>query len=508
MHRMTKVSDYLIPHLKTLAGPYLFVGSGISRRYLNLPDWEGLLKRFASETDRPYPYYRGLANGDLPLTASKIAEAFYEVWWSDTKYEASRKAWQDDVTDGQSALKFEIAAYLEAEVDSKSVPVALQPEFDLFKNVVVDGIITTNYDPVLSRVFDTYRAFVGQDELLFADTQGIAEIYQIHGASSAPKSLVLTAEDYTDFRARNAYLASKLMTIFVEHPVIFLGYSMGDDNIQQILFALVAALRGKNVTKLRDRLIFIDWQQDAQPEVRTRTISIDGANIEAIEIVVPDFVELFTVLGQRERSLPARVLRHLKEQVFELVKSNDPKGRLVHVADIDADTEQDLEVVFGVGAKMTMKGIIGLTRHDIMDDVLGAPDRHLPADQVIEYIIARTPAATYMPCFKYLRAVGALADDGSVLSTASATVKARASKVSTQYSSAVPTNDRTVAQLESIYGWEWLFKEPFNLPKFTTDTDGIRDFLIERVIERQHNRWRTQYGKLVVLYDWMRYRTP
>lgn len=71
--------------------PFLFAGSGITRRYYGLPDWEGLLQEFTKRisTDRfAYNAYKSAARnadspeGLLPKVASLIQKDFDSKWYS------------------------------------------------------------------------------------------------------------------------------------------------------------------------------------------------------------------------------------------------------------------------------------------------------------------------------------------------------------------------------------------------------------------------------------------
>ena len=72
--------------------PFLFAGSGVTRRYYGLPNWEDLLRSFVvrMKQDRfAYPSYKARAEaehvptGILPMTASFIQKDFDEAWYSD-----------------------------------------------------------------------------------------------------------------------------------------------------------------------------------------------------------------------------------------------------------------------------------------------------------------------------------------------------------------------------------------------------------------------------------------
>lgn len=500
---MGKVSDFLGEHLHNLSGPYLFVGAGLSRRYAGLGDWKGLLTQFAEFTDQPFEYYRGAAGDSYPQIATMIADAFYDKWWSEPVFKASVEEWRDNVTARDSPLKYEISKFIHQEIEALSIPSDLAAEFQLLTKAVIDGIITTNFDRLLEVAFPEFRTFVGQDELLFSDTQGIAEIYYIHGSEKRPESLVLTAEDYEDYNRRNAYLAAKLATIFVEHPVVFLGYSLSDPNIQMLLESLVVGLRPENVSKLQDRLIFVEWVKDEPATITSTVMTVGGVSLPIIRATVPDFTEVFTALGDRERAMPARILRVLKEQVFELVRTNDPEGRLVAVSDID-DGEV-LDVVFGVGAKMTAVGVVGLSRWDIVDDVLSSPDRDLPADLMITKALPKQAKTTYVPIFAYLVEAGLWKNGKWVAkSTVNAAARARADKYSTLFGKQKPpTGGPTVADLEKTLGWEGILSAAIRIPSLTGDIEGLRDFLVRHKSVRDTTRWSTQFAKAAVAYDWM-----
>lgn len=507
---MGDVQDALEAHLRPLGGPFLFVGAGLTRRYSGLPNWEGLLRRFADLTSKPYEYYLGAAGSDFPLTASKIAEEFYEVWWNSPEYEQSRHDNAGAVSDGASALKIEVSRFVDAELAKSTVPPDLADEWELLRNATVDGIITTNYDALLSKAFPDFEVFIGQEQLLFADTQGIAETYMIHGSAAEPESLVLTQDDYKDYQARNPYLAAKLLTIFVEHPVLFLGYSLGDANVNGILHSLVQGLRAKNIDKLQKRLIFVEWKENEAATISETVIMVDGVTIPITRLIVPDFREVFAALGARERAIPAKWLRILKEQVYEIVLSNDPRDRLVAYADIDSATAEDISVVFGVGAKMAVEGIVGLPRLKLFADVLDNPDGGYPCAEIVERLLPTFPTRSWFPIFKYLRGAGLLASDGTFIDTSSVPKKVvtRAALHRRVVVTAAPTGKRrqSMSRVTAKHDDRWVFTEALNMPGHTNDPDGFRDYLIEKEpLSRTNAWWAGQYGKLIVAYDYMRY---
>lgn len=406
--------------------PYLFVGSGLSRRYLGLPDWEGMLRAFAKQIDVDFQYMVASSDNDLPSAAALLAEAFHPIWWTDPVFESQRKEHKDSIKDTEGALKLAVAEFfrehstLRAGTSGVDDP-DLAAEVAALKLAVVDGVITTNYDTLLEQIFEEFEVYVGQDELLLSDAQFVAETYKIHGSCLTPSSLVLTKGDYEKYHSRNHYLAAKLLTIFAEHPVVFVGYSLTDQYIREIIELIALAVGPSKIERLQKQIYFVDWNPDpaTEPSLSPYFIDLrDGTPLPAQRIETNTFLPIFQALGDLERPFPVRVLRELRKHVFDLVAHPDPdQGReTVRVVPFDSAEGDGLRVVFGVGQfsdrdLADMSNISGrsLTRDDLVEDLLGIRDRKIDAGNALLYglpsILARGNT-NYLPVFKYLAETG------------------------------------------------------------------------------------------------------
>ena len=238
-----------------------------------------------------------------------------------------------------------------------------QEEVKKLQNIAknnISGVITTNYDCFFEILFDGYKTFIGQDELVFSQLQGVAEIYKIHGSVRSPLSIVINKNDYHTFREKGKYLAAKLMTIFMEYPIVFIGYSISDSDIQEILGDVVECLPPEKVNSLQKRFIFIDYQKDTNDcEVSSHSLVINGKLIEMTKIILSDFGILYDALSAKKAALPVKLLRRFKDELYSFALTQQP-GPTMQVAALDDGRIDENMLALSIGLAST--GVYGLAR--------------------------------------------------------------------------------------------------------------------------------------------------
>jgi hypothetical protein len=491
--------------------PFLFVGSGVSRRYLGHENWQGLMEWAAALTDMPYRYYAGQVSGDLPGTASLIAAAaFYDRWWSAPEFEASRHQWADDqCNDVASPLKIEVAQRLSG-ADVLDNP-ELRAELELLGSCQVDGIITTNYDPLLEAIFPTYSVFTGQVDLLLRRSYQLGEIYKIHGSVDKPDSLILTAEDYREFDANSAYLVAKLMSVFVEHPIIFLGYSLSDRNVRIVLTSLLRCLSPEKIEEFKSRFIWVSCEPGrAEPVVDDHVIDLGETRLlPVLRVRTPSFEPVFEVLNTLERKLPVGVLRRVAEAVVKIVHSADPTRQL-HLADLEIlDSLSDDDIVIGIGAvegsSGGSKGYLGYNRRDLIVDAINDNAQLDPKSIVtisLPDIIRHAPNA-WVPVHKYVKRSGIKESDLPV------DVKRAMDRSNPKGTMRVPTGaaDLRLTELVDQYGIVKALDYVCSFSPSDIRPPHLRSILVDHldVFEGGDPSIGTAFGKAAVVLDRLEY---
>ena len=395
------------------ATPFLFVGSGLTKRYYDLPDWPGLLKIFASRLSTDVAIYSKYVNiakvsghDNLPSVATAIEKDFNERWFNEPNF---RMLPQEDIQNVSelniSPFKAEIAYYI---VQNSEKLINYYEEIEKFKQLSdkhITGIITTNYDCFLEEITG-FKTYVGQNELIFSNVQGIAEIYKIHGSVTQPESIVINSNDYDAFTQKSKYLAAKLMTVFMEYPIIFMGYSMSDTNVQNILKSIVECMPESKRKLLEKNFIFIDFNRDMSPTnviISPFVVSLDGTLLTMTKVTLSNYSLLYSALCKKKSGLPVKLLRMFKKEFYSYTLTNTPTSNM-RVAAVDDNRVDDEELVLAIckPSDIGRHGLTGLKPDDIYADVILDNLKYTPDEVLTDAYPELIRKANKLPVHKLL----------------------------------------------------------------------------------------------------------
>lgn len=370
--------------------------------------------------------------------------------------------------------------------------------------------------------------------MLFSNPQSIGEIYKIHGSASVPNSLVLTSEDYEEFTAKNPYLAAKLVTIFVEHPIIFIGYSIADPHIRSIISSIAACLPQDKIALFEQNLIFVRRVKgEEEPDIERNTIQFDDFSVSMTVVKVSDYGQIYSALTTSKRKIPARVLRFFKEQLYDLVHTPNENVEKLAVVDFDEiNSAENVEFVVGVGVAqlhqelgkkvdqrvqdaLSRKGYAGVTPAEIFIDCVTEKSRFNAADLLsAAYPALGRSNRTFIPVFRYLNAVEINSEEELKASPYEGVKKVVSKLKGKDYSLGKGYISRFKTSYSGLSTKDILEKAPSineacimlgYQDSRDVDLELLRSFLLEHSNSFNDEPYVTAYRKLVCRYDKLKF---
>lgn len=333
--------------------PILFVGSGLTKRYLSGPNWEELLQKLAAECpniDKRFAYYKQ-KYPELIDIGSVFSDSYNEWAWGAGERDFPAELFEEG-NDPSIYFKYKISSTFDLLLQEKTL--VDNGEIDLLRKIHPHSIITTNYDKLLESIYPEFTPIIGQ-KILYANHGSIGEILKIHGCCSTPKSIVINRDDYDDFIKKKKYLSAKLLTFFAEHPLLFIGYSAEDSNIKNIL-SDIDELLSENGDVIPN-IYILEWtdkQNENEYPRRERLIQVSAnKSIRIKSIVANDFSWVFSAFAANRAldNINPKLLRALLARTYDLVRTDIPRNPVqvdYRVLSNISESEGELAKLYGI----------------------------------------------------------------------------------------------------------------------------------------------------------------
>lgn len=341
--------------------PIMFIGTGLSIRYLSTSyTWENLLKKIVYEFESNEEYYLDLkhkyitSNGyDFAKIAAQIESDFNKYLQDNRngKFKRINDYFYENMKKDINVSRFKL--YISELLKDVTFKDGVENEIAELKKAKknIGSVITTNYDRMIEEMF-SFTPLIGNDILL---SNPYGSVYKIHGCVTEPDKIIITEDDYKEFKGRYELIRAQLLSLFIHNPIIFIGYNIGDKNIKDILKTIFSYVNynSEKAKLIRDNFLLVEFEKGStNVDVVEHDIDIDGfQTIRINKLKTDNFTILYNSLSNINLPISTMDIRKVENVVRDIHSGGDIKVSITE----DLDSLKNSDKVLVIGSTKTIK---------------------------------------------------------------------------------------------------------------------------------------------------------
>lgn len=497
--------------------PILFVGSGLSRRYLtNSYNWNDLLEKISSDIATNSEHFIDLKNNvydkelkfyNMPRLASLIEKELDEISIKerDGSFKDVNEIYYETMKNGThtSRLKIYISKILTDLHYNKEKVDELVVLKKARKNI--GSIITTNYDMLIEDIFK-FNPLVGNNILL---SNPYGSVYKIHGCVTEPESIIITESDYREFELKYELIRAQLLSLFIHNPIIFIGYSISDVNIQKILetIFLYVNYNDELSESIRKNFLLVEYEKGSENKnVVEHDTTIKDVAIRINKIKTDDYTSIYEAISDLRLPISAMDIRKVQTIVGDIYKGGNSSNAIKVRITEDLDNLDNSDKVLAIGSEQTIRYEFR-TISEIMIDYFSIIDEN--NIQILDLINKQTIQSNqYFPIYAFSQInpeIEKAEELKEIQNNKINYVIGKIPQISKEKNDDIYEiiYNSNLSETNKLYAIIWnIFEKNINLEDF-------RDFLIDYDEYREYKdsspKKTTDYKRLLCIYDFCKY---
>ncbi|EHR3848630.1 TPA: SIR2 family protein [Listeria monocytogenes] len=404
--------------------PIVFIGSGISKRYIkDFPTWSDLLQDYWSRIEEEKKFYtfmrsikrssefENLTEADKEFKANTRVAAIIQERFDNLFFEEKIKieglsiktAYEKHI----SPFKFDLSSKFKTYVQKNEMTEEIQTFTTFLSKAKV--IVTTNYDPfienLLTNIGSSPSIYIGQKGF-FDQTNDWAELYKIHGDVTDSESIVITEEDYKSYDNNSILISAKILANMIDSPIVFLGYSLTDRNVRKLLSDFASQLPNEDVRKTTNRIAIVDYKK-GEHNLTEEMMRDQILDISYLLISTDNYNHFYKRISEIDEGLsPHEVLRYQKA-IKNIVIAAGSKGKLDSVLvspeqmeNLEEQIEHGKNIVVALGNRKNIFVFPDIISY--LHDYLFASNELLPSI-ALSFVAKDGSKLTKTPFVRYLK---------------------------------------------------------------------------------------------------------